>query len=164
MLCDVCHKNIATVHLTEIVDGKVVELHLCQACASVKAEELKHQLSLSDFLPGLVEYPEPDEKVSKCCPACGLTFEGFKKSGRLGCSRCYETFRSQLTPLFRKIHGAVEHAGKTPCPRGETCDREKKISDLKEKLQRAVKVEEYEEAARLRDSIRSLEQDDDEKE
>lgn len=157
MLCDICHKNIATIHLTEIVNEKVIELHLCQECASAKTEELKHQLSLSDFLTGLVERHQPQEKQNIICPLCGLTFSEFKKKGRVGCCKCYGTFKEYLIPLFSKIHGSAHHAGKVPRTIEKNMEDKRKIKELKKRLERAVMLEEYEDAARIRDDIKILE-------
>ena len=68
MLCDICHKNIATIHLTEIVNDKVVELHACQACAKLKAQELSEQFSASDFVGGLADIgaAKKKEQTLKC--------------------------------------------------------------------------------------------------
>lgn len=157
MLCDICHKNVATVHLTEIIDEKVMELHICQKCANLKAEELKHQLSISDFLAGLMEKPAPRSKVPSPCPLCGLTFSEFKKQGKLGCYKCYQAFKDYLFPLLRKIHGAVQHIGKFPQTVDPNIIIDRKIEELKIRLARSIKLEEYEEAAKIRDQIRELE-------
>jgi protein arginine kinase activator len=157
MLCDICHKNIATVHLTEIINDKVIEVHICQKCTKLKTEELKNQLSLSDFLSGLVEKEEVRRKPSLVCPLCKLTFNEFRKKGRLGCSNCYKMFKEQLLPLFRKIHGSTQHVGKFPKSVEDRILIERKIGQLREMLARAIKLEEYEEAARLRDKIKQLE-------
>jgi protein arginine kinase activator len=158
MLCDVCHKNIATVHLTEIVDDKVVEMHICQKCAQLKAEELKEQLSIADLLGGLVDMEgEIKEKVILKCSCCGLSYEEFKKKGRLGCRDCYITFKQRLLTLLKRIHGATRHTGKVPLIVDEAVSCESKLRDLREKLLRSIKLEEYERAARLRDEIKKLE-------
>ncbi|RKY41264.1 MAG: hypothetical protein DRP76_00285 [Candidatus Omnitrophota bacterium] len=156
MLCDICHKNIATIHLTEIVGDKIVELHLCSKCAQMKTEEIKNQLSLSEFLTGLVKEEKKERRVLRCAK-CGLTFNDFRKMGKLGCKFCYESFREKLLPLLRKIHGSVEHTGKVPQGLKEEEILERKIRELRKKLAKAIKLEEYEEAARIRDEIRNLE-------
>jgi len=85
MLCDICHKNIATVHLTEIINDKVIEMHICQGCARNKTSELKQQLDISNFLGGLAAQDElPGEKRALLkCSFCGLAYAEFKKKGRL---------------------------------------------------------------------------------
>lgn len=158
MLCDVCHKNVATVHLTEVINDKVVEMHICQDCARSKAEELKDQLSISDLLGGLVDIGGIDKKeLAIKCPFCGLTYNGFKRKGRLGCGKCYTTFKDKLLPLLKKIHSATQHTGKFPASLGKKVSANTKMQELQKNLQQAVQLEEYEEAARLRDEIKELE-------
>lgn len=161
MLCDICHKNIATVHLTEIINNKITELHICGACAKAKTEELKEHLDISAIIGGLVKAGEREGKsdIALKCSFCGLTYKEFKNKGRLGCGGCYEAFKSQLIPLLRKIHGAYQHTGKYPHYQKDKVPKELTIKKLKERLERAVKLEEYELAAQLRDEIRNLEKE-----
>jgi len=174
MLCDICGKAEATVHLTEIVDEQMTELHLCDECARKKSIEMEQQFGLSDLLAGLVDLGKQAEgqNADKTkCSNCGLSYGDFKKIGRLGCSQCYDTFSKYLAPLLRKIHGASVHTGKTPAsfpvsePVATKKNKVKKILkpaeeellELKEKLQIAITQENFEEAALLRDKIKELE-------
>lgn len=162
MLCDVCGKNPATVHLTEIVDEQMTELHLCEECARQKSAKMEQQFGLSDLLAGLAEVDKPavdKEAVSLKCPNCGLTYAEFKKIGRLGCGECYTAFRKHLGPLLKSIHGSNLHFGKSPLKTLKTAVQEKKVdvSALRSKLQKAIEAEAFEEAARIRDQIRDLE-------
>ena len=163
MLCDMCHKKDATVHLTEIINNKVTKLHLCEQCAREKSQEMEEHFGLADLLSGLadlVPMVEKEEKMPEIgvkCPACGFTFQNFRKMGRLGCAKCYETFREQLSPLLRKIHGTESHIGKTPIKRQVARGKQVLLSDLKTRIEKAIKLEEFEEAARLREQIRALE-------
>ncbi|MCQ9204807.1 MAG: UvrB/UvrC motif-containing protein [Omnitrophica bacterium] len=158
MLCDVCHKNIATVHLTEIINEKVVEMHVCQTCAQSKASELNEQLNISDFLGGLAAMGEfKAQKQLPKCSACGFDYGDFKKKGRLGCGRCYVTFRQQLLPFLKRIHGLIKHTGKAPFQIDREMSVQVKLKELRKRLERAIQLEEYEEAARLRDEIKKLE-------
>lgn len=160
MLCDVCHKNSATVHLTEIVNDKVVEMHLCQPCAKSKTDVFKEQFNIADFLGGLLDVADSSQKEETvACPVCGLTFENFKKKGRFGCAGCYEAFRRQLLPLLKRIHSADHHVGKIPGKVPSSGGIERKIKELQDKLERAIKLEEYEEAARLKDRLNDLEKE-----
>lgn len=160
MLCDLCNKNDASVHLTEIVNSQITELHLCQECARKKAGDIQKQLSMADFLSGMVgagEFPKAGV-VKIVCPGCALSYEEFKKKGRLGCSQCYTAFKQQLLPLLKKIHGSTQHMGKVPHTHGEGIAEGRKIKELKDRLARAIQLEEYEEAARIRDLIKEAEQ------
>ena len=157
MICDICHKDAATVHLTEIINDKVVEMHICQECAQSKAQEINEQLSITDFLGGLLDVDKrrTKEQVLKC-PYCGLSYDEFKKKGRLGCGRCYRAFKHLLMPLLKKIHSATCHSGKNPSATTakKVAPSQLKIEQLQKALERAVELEEYEEAARLRDQIK----------
>jgi protein arginine kinase activator len=173
-----CNKNQATVHLTEIIDDQMSELHLCDDCARKKSMQMEQQFGLSDLLGGLVEYGKQisgsdKTPVAAQCSFCGLTYEDFRKIGRLGCSECYTSFAKHLGPLLKRIHGASLHMGKAPVIISEpatpspspspTAAKPAKtkavadINDLKTKLQEAILKEEFEEAARLRDLIKEKE-------
>ncbi|MCK9594573.1 MAG: UvrB/UvrC motif-containing protein [Candidatus Omnitrophica bacterium] len=159
MLCDNCKKNPATVHLTEIVDEQMTELHLCEECAKKKSSQMEQQFGLSDLLAGLADFEKPvedKEAVSIQCPNCGLTYKDFKKIGRLGCSECYDTFKKFLSPLLKRIHGSSAHCGKCPVKAGKPSKKELDLVDLRLRLQKAVEAEEYEEAAKLRDRIKQI--------
>lgn len=169
MLCDICTKNQATVHLTEIVDGQITELHLCEQCAKEKSAQMEQQFGLSDLLAGLVDFGkhmEEKDDLKLKCPNCKLTYKDFKKIGRLGCSYCYVTFRKYLDPLLKSIHGASQHLGKVPPGQlvktkeqlePKELEQTDELEVLKQKLQKAIAKEEFEEAAKLRDRIRELE-------
>lgn len=178
MLCDICSKNQATVHLTEIIDEQMTELHLCEECAKQKSMQMEQQFGLSDLLAGLVDFgkhTEGQELTKIKCPNCNLTYGDFKKIGRLGCSNCYSSFAKYLMPLLKRIHGSAVHMGKSPIG-GSTVKEEtakEKVStlpkaaevfslqsellELKGKLQEMIRVENFEEAARIRDRIREIE-------
>jgi len=166
MLCDICGKNPATVHLTEIIDEQMTELHLCEECAHKKSAAMEQQFGLSDLLAGMAEFEKPSpekEAATVKCPNCGLTYADFRKIGRLGCGECYRAFNKYLTPLLKRIHGATVHIGKVPFKAGKVVRKKEKVADiatLKEKLQQAILTEAFEEAARLRDQIRGLEHKD----
>lgn len=161
MLCDLCAKNPATVHLTEIIDNQMNELHLCEECARQKSEQMEQQFGLSDLLAGMVEFEKPvkdkEEMVSLKCANCGLTYKDFKKIGRFGCSECYSTFKKYLGPLLKRIQGSVMHFGKTPVKVAQVLKKAPDIQELRQKLKNAIEREEFEEAARIRDQIRELE-------
>jgi protein arginine kinase activator len=161
MLCDICGKNPATVHLTEIVDDSMKELHLCEECARKKSQDMEQNFGLSDLLGGMADLskPEKDKEASLVkCSNCGLTYADFKKIGRLGCGECYNAFKKFLAPLLKRIHGSSQHVGKTPTKSAKGLKKKIDIQELRNKLQRAIEQEQFEEAARLRDQIKELEQ------
>ncbi|MCD4782044.1 MAG: UvrB/UvrC motif-containing protein [Candidatus Omnitrophica bacterium] len=161
MLCDICAKKKATVHLTEIVDDQMTEMHLCEDCAKEKSVQMEQQFGLADLLAGLTDFGKHVKNHKKDelkCHHCGMTYDEFRKLGRLGCSECYETFKDNLSSLLKKIHGANNHLGKAPCKL--TAQARKKIDslqDFKTQLLKAIQLENFEKAAELRDKIRELE-------
>ncbi|RJP28147.1 MAG: hypothetical protein C4533_06645 [Candidatus Omnitrophota bacterium] len=161
MLCDICGKNTATVHLTEIIDEKMNELHLCEDCARQKSAQMEQQFGLSELLAGLAEFEKPaqdKEAVSAKCSNCGLSYSDFKKIGRLGCGECYTSFKKYLAPLLKRIHGSSSHFGKSPFPAPKQSLAEKdQVAELRLKLQKAIESEAFEDAARIRDQIKELE-------
>ena len=172
MLCDECGKNKATVHLTEIVNDLITKLNLCESCAKAKGAEAEQHFGIADLLSALSDVEQPTPAVAgpggtpatskNKCAHCGLTYEDFKRVGRLGCGECYKTFRTSLAPLLKRIHGANQHLGKSPDP--SSVDAQKAVSKRAQELEqaktdlaKAVKGEDFEVAATLRDKIKFLE-------
>ncbi len=162
MKCDVCKEAEATVHLTQIVSGAMQKIDLCEGCAKVKGVSDPTGFSLADLLLGLgqgetasgIGIVSPELR----CPGCGMTQSDFKRSGRLGCAQCYKTFAEGLAPLIRGMHKGEQHIGKRPPNYTETLADEERLKSLRSELERAVKSEDFEKAAELRDRIRKLEQ------
>jgi protein arginine kinase activator len=173
MTCDICGKKKATVHLTEIVDEQMSEMHLCEECARQKSSQMEQQFGLADLLAGLsdpskaVASKESEKSVLKCT-RCGLPYEDFRKFGRLGCGECYSSFKEHLAGLLRKIHGSNKYLGKTPASYREHLQnavpenplallQSEDLSDLKQQLKSAIAAEDFEKAAQIRDKIRNSE-------
>ncbi len=159
MLCQMCKKVAATIHLTEIVNNQKKEVHLCETCAE-KQGVVKTQMSIADFLSGLAtggKTKAQDDMPDIACGSCGMTLSEFQSGGRFGCADCYGSFRERIMPLIEKIHDAGQHVGKMPQRTDRDVAREKSLRQLQAELKRAVEREEYEEAARIRDRVRELE-------
>ena len=160
MTCDLCSKNEATVHLTEIINEQTRELHLCEACAREKGTAAAEQFGLAGLLAGLSDFSVkagPKIEVDPC-PECKLTYGDFRKSGRLGCGSCYENFSRLLSPLLKRVHGSNRYAGRlSPSTQKRKAVPQEDLDRLKQQLKNAIASEEFEEAVRLRDRIRHLE-------
>src|SRR2546430_16853432 len=158
MLCDVCKCNDATVFLTQILEGKMQKVNLCDACSKEKGVQDPTGFALADLLLGIGAAEEIEKGgTTQKCPVCGFTQADFKKTGRLGCSTCYLTFAEGLNSLLKAMHKGTEHVGKLP----ERAQRAMELSDrmraLTRSLEKAVAEENYETAASLRDEIKQLE-------
>src|SRR5437588_5417243 len=160
MKCQKCTKP-ATLHITEVVgDEQFEELHLCEECANKYLYE--PQKKGGGHKGGEAGQAEEGEEAAalnqRQCPQCGIKFVEFRNSGRLGCPHDYQEFRDELTPLLENIHGETRHCGKTPRRQPQTKQTQSELIQLRKQLQQAVTKEAYEEAARLRDRIRTLEE------
>jgi len=158
MLCDICKKLEATVHLTQIVDAKMVKVDLCDGCAKTKGIQETTGFSLADLVVGLGSAEEMKaESPGVKCPSCGFTQADFKKTGRLGCAVCWEAFEAGLAALLKAMHKSDRHAGKVPSKAAHTLVITEQIKELSDNLEKAVREEKYEDAAHIRDQIRQLE-------
>jgi len=167
MQCENCKKKTATIHLTEIVDGQRSEIHLCESCAQEKGLAVKAQMPLNELLTTLLSAqsesgPVLDAESEKLqCPYCGITFKEFLENSVLGCPHDYEVFEQSLLPIIEKSHaGRTTHCGKVPSKASGDTKRQVELLALRKELEKAVRSEEYETAATLRDKIDRLEQDE----
>ena len=161
MLCDQCGENESIVHLTRIKDNKIVTSHLCESCALAQGIEPGVAMSdapLTDFLAQTGKALAESSATVGPCAFCGMRLENFKKTGRLGCSHCYVTFEPHLRNLLKRLHGKEQHVGKVYLPSDPSeAERRERLAGLRRKLDRAVEAEDFEQAARIRDQIRTLE-------
>jgi protein arginine kinase activator len=160
MICEVCQQENATVHLTQIISGKMQKIDLCEKCAKEKGVADPAGFSLADMLLGLGaadEIKAGNSSEELVCPQCGFTQPDFKKTGRLGCPQCYVTFSEGLGVILKDMHKGTQHKGKIPHRAAKAQEFQTKLKDLHSELQTAVKSENYEAAASLRDQIHTIE-------
>ena len=156
MKCQKCAKQ-ATLHITEVVSEEQFEdLHLCEDCAN------KYLYEPNKGGKGGLGSGEESEELSALnqreCPNCGIKFVEFRNSGRLGCPHEDQEVRDELATLLENIHGETRHCGKTPRRLPQNKQTQSELIQLRKQLQQAVNREAYEDAARLRDRIRELEE------
>ena len=158
MVCDVCNANAATVFLTQIVDGKMQKVNLCETCSKEKGVTDPTGFALADLLLGLGAAQEIEKSgaVQKC-PVCGFSQTDFKKTGRLGCPSCYDTFAEGLDSLLKAMHKGTSHIGKIPARQMRGAHLENELKTLRSRLEKAITQENYESAAKIRDQIQQLE-------
>ncbi len=161
MLCDICKQNVATVHLTQMVEGKTKKVDLCESCSKAKGVDDPTGFSLADLLLGLGAAQEMEQASVSAggdlkCPHCGFTQADFKKTGRLGCAECYTTFAEGLEGLLRTMHKGTKHVGKAPQVLKQSQDLADKLKTLQKKLDKAISEEDFEAAVHLRDDINEV--------
>jgi len=163
MQCQSCKKNDATIHLTEISNGRRVETHLCQLCAQKQGLAVQTQIPLNELLSTLLSAqgtdPQAPEGASSetACPHCGMTLQRFARESLLGCPHDYDIFEKNLLPLIERSQGGrSHHCGKVPESAGRDEKDKVRLMSLRQRLEQAVRQEDYETAARLRDEIKKL--------
>ncbi len=180
MLCEICNKNEATIHIKEMsLNGEGKTLHICAGCSDKKNEfaSMLKDVNLNDLVKqiandfkGLIdggmggmleqEVAFGDDKIDITCKDCKWTWKKFRKYTRLGCPKCYDAFEKELISGIKSIHNGVNHKGKIPGERGNDFNKKSnfyfQLTALQDLLKEAVKSEDYENAATYRDEISEL--------
>lgn len=166
-LCTACQKSLATIHVTEVLSGNLVEQkHLCAPCAESTGLLQSKPLKLSpEVLDDLISGLKPVASGAKSrrgregpiCAGCGMTAAEFKLRGRMGCPRCYTVFRTALLPLLDRVHDGSSHRGRFPSTGMSAIVQPDLVADLKRRLAVAIAAQDYKVAAGLRDQLRQLE-------
>jgi len=175
MICDNCRKNEASIHLIQLDNtGEVRKFDLCKECirdlSFLSEEELisgdiKNSTNILAIDLGFFGSNESFDlfgslsaagRENKRCQHCNISLNAIKKIGRVGCPRCYDEFKEELNPLIKLIQTGIEHKGKIPLNCNKRLKIEKKIKDLKSMLEEQLIIENFEEAAKLRDKISFL--------
>ncbi|WP_406541909.1 UvrB/UvrC motif-containing protein [Clostridium ljungdahlii] len=169
MICDICKKNEATVHITKIINGSKQDINLCEKCAMEKGElnfvpqiDFVSPFGFQNILSGIMDYMtsgnnEEHKTFDISCKTCGTSYSEFKKTGLLGCSECYKNFSNILGPVIKRVQANLGHTGKIPKNQGKSIIERNKLLKLKSNIQKAVSLEEYEKAATIRDAIKEIE-------
>jgi len=172
MICPRCNKNLATVHVTEVTefigpehpDNQVQDHFICQVCAQeldVSVAGMAPKAVASQIWKLLQLHTKKGQIRIKTggpsCPSCGMTLEELQRHGRVGCARCYEAFQEHLDQHLERLHGSKEHVGRLPGISEGELARRQRVSDLRGALELAVREEDYERAATLRDELAALE-------
>lgn len=116
MLCDVCARELGISMPTFPMTGKV----------SSNPFAVMGNIFQSNFGLGADEI---DEKPASRCSKCKMTFEEFKRTGYLGCPSCYETFASQMDPVFTRTQMGKKHIGRKPGSKSAKAPSDAKSSD-----------------------------------
>lgn len=158
MKCESCNINEATIHLTQVVNGVVKKVHICQECAEKRGLDLNSPISITDILLGLggTQDQEMDLPFEQACPVCHMRRNDFKKTGRLGCAQCYENFMGEVNAVISAMHHSTQHVGKLPARAGSAARQHAEVATLRQQLEASVAQENFEEAARLRDQIHAI--------
>ncbi len=169
MTCQVCNQKPATIMVKKIINGEQTEMRLCESCAKSQLSGVTSMFNFSDLFGSFKPLnhhiggvtTEFSEENTSACPDCGLDLATLKKTGKVGCGKCYETFSAYMEPFIKGIHGKTVHTGKiarviSSEEEGETINTSREISRIRKQLEEAVRNENYELAAEYRDLIHTL--------
>jgi protein arginine kinase activator len=152
--CSICGQ-LATVHLTQIVNNKIHKVDLCESCAQKKGVTDPEGFSLADLMSNAPLAPAAGES-QVVCPSCGQGTADFRSTGRLGCAKCYEVFKDLVLPVLEDMHAGTTHKGKVPTVALNRQSIQLQLKNLQEALARAIEEEAYEQAAKFRDQIKAI--------
>ena len=163
MMCDECGQNPATIHIATIIGGNKKDENLCPQCWQKRNAQLLGGLQVGDLLSKLLsakqkqDKPEAqEEKIELYCDSCGMSYHEFQKTGRVGCAHCYSVFGAHMEKTLKSIHGHARHVGKAPAYLAGEMDAHRQLEELRKAMEEAVAVEDFEQAAVLRDRIRAI--------
>lgn len=164
MLCQKCHKKLASVRYAEVIDGHVTEIHLCPDCL-IEVQRNPKGFNFASTESQVKEQREDTENIVKksktktLCSVCGTQINYIHEKNKIGCFTCYKSFGPEIESILEVIQGGSSHIGK----KLNYADDEERVRaqillDTKKALIRqAIKSEDYESAAKLRDEILNLE-------
>lgn len=99
ILCDKCKRRPANLHTVIEINGKRYEANLCKQCYyEDKSVEVRDYV---DFLSS-----------DEVCPTCNTRLSEIEKGVYVGCSNCYNIFRSEVLAKIQALHGTRKHQGK----------------------------------------------------
>lgn len=166
MLCQSCNKNIATTHIKTVINGELTEYILCSECAQklgylnpFGSFEGTFENFLGSFLGNnLHQGYLPD---TKRCDKCGSSFEDIVNTGKVGCENCYKIFYDKMIPSIERLHGNTKHVGKVSLGASSKAKLTSEIEKKKLLLKEAIDKQEFEQAAKIRDQIKKMKEEND---
>jgi len=160
MNCEKCNAQSAVVFYKQTINGVTSSYNLCKNCAATTGMENSTSENFNDLLKSFMLIKSHSSYINQAieCDFCHYTFDMIFATGKIGCARCYATFKHQLNDSIRRIHGDSEYSDATPIFQ-ENASPISQIDDLRTRLKSAVNTEDYEHAAKLRDQIKILEGD-----
>lgn len=149
--CSGCKRKVKVIY-KEIVGKRESVTEMCDDCPVLKAK-LQGDVPVSH-----------GKKSALCCDRCGTTLEEVVTGQPLGCAECYVVFAEFIVkeliasdgiPTLLKQKPQTLHIGRSPEQKG-SLELSSKLAALHEALNEALKKENYEQAAYLRDQIKSI--------
>lgn len=162
MKCDGCKKNEAHLVLHMITNGQVATRSLCMECAKKAHDEMAQAFSTMGMALTGMEEMRPDKITQEreslrlprmICASCRTAYESIDHDTVFGCPQCYQAFHDQVIEHLSSLRDQESTAE----PAVEPLNLERSpvtVSELRERLNEALKAEDYEQAISLRDRLK----------
>ena len=144
MLCEKCKRNEANVHISKNINGRAIELHLCESCAQESGE----LLSINQIFGGFFESVLPFKARRVAC----MPVSNQADNKYAGCEDCIEDL-----PAYKPPETSSSTEQKLKTENEQTANNDAALILLRLELKDAVQKEEFENAAKIRDEIKKLE-------
>lgn len=149
--CSECKKKTSILY-TEVVGNSCNSYEMCSDCPYL--ERHVYGSKAGDLTKG------KENTMGVCCGSCGTTLDEVRMGNPLGCEECYAIFSDVLySEVFADLSNNAVHCGREP-GEGLQTNPALKLYALNEALKETLSREAYEEAARIRDEIKALKEDD----
>lgn len=162
MVCDFCHEREAVIFLEQVSgDGSKRKICMCKECAierGVSSDPKNIESSIGSLFSELAEITKRlKADAERLCPVCGTSVGKLRKTFLAGCPECYAIFKADVQKLLGSKNISGNYSGTMPA---RLASFKSVLNDriiLQNKLDMAVKNEDYEKAAMYRDYLRALE-------
>ncbi len=162
MLCDFCQEREAEIFMEQMSgEGSRKKINLCMSCAIERGftpDAKNIQASLGNLFKELAEITKKvHEKDNRICPVCATSLGSIKKTGKTGCPECYSIFKNDVRQYLEKNGVKTIYKGTMPARLSTVHSVLTDRIMLQNKLNDALKEENYEKAAMYRDYLKALE-------
>lgn len=167
-------------HITETVDGNYRTYLLCGKCAKPffedekptlieeiesPEEEIVQEINISnpaDMLQAMMQLISDSDEITEVknikkqntvCPNCNTNLDKIAKSGKLGCTKCFEFFGQNLIPFINP----TEQEKKTLTIAMKRQIFETYLQRLKLEIIQSIKNEDYEQVEKLKKQLKKAE-------
>lgn len=166
MICSICKKREAVLHIQENSPGGVKTVSLCLECAAVKGFNIRNEDVGALFMKFVTNiFGTPADKTIDLsslkllglkCPYCGKSLESAIEEHKVGCSYCFNEFSKIIDIMLFKYNNSLDYKGALPVEIDIRRKYKLQMLDLKRELRRNIKIENFKEAAVIRDKIKLL--------
>ncbi len=117
LTCQSCGAEGSGRSLVLNLAGHQRELSLCPECAErvgINPPDSAIPLRVADLWADVWQPELASGQDGKICPDCRTSFRTIRRTGRVGCMRCYAHFRQEIAALLPRLSSRPRHTGRLP--------------------------------------------------